>query len=766
MTAMYRLYKEDVANPVLFTPQRRASYSSVVHVYSTAASVLLKKSSIFKEGDWKRGELYRLFSPLSFTMDFVTHPLGLAPSLQDGAKRAKQAAKKGNTDEVNMHGLVLRTFIDMVKPVMMLNRVLTFDLLTVQDFPDIQLLLKSVLKKEMVVKTITVLCQIIGDGAAGGYVSKGSLPWRLFLEAWHEFYGEGCTELLDACADAAMTMGIQSAVHLLLFAIEDLETQIQDGIERQRNSGAEPTAKGFVELFKPILHFTFLWSSTITFGLKRNRQETNSNALDLPPESRPSPMDLCRIISGCLNTTTISNQKPSQKVISLLKAAKTLEKIETTRDTCSKVAKWPGNGLSGDGLSAATMVASLSSLILAIRSFPMKGQDTTLEDILYETNVVTEAFMVLVDQVFQTLEESPEECLNPMLLNRFKVFSKAFSCSLDLARYAFALEVKGNADMIVPCFKALECLFTTRGKLQGSTLCKMAGYQETFLTMLAAIEGYDYILTLFIDCLLPRLKRNNLEIDDQLRVKSAGLKFVQAACKTSMLAMKDLYWDHIRVVDMNLESPKMDINIGRTVCMKITSSHRALLVFSRCRPTDRIEGAEDPEVLQFDNICTALLLQMLKGMDHFIEKMEPYLSGAFLSRIMHFSELVELCQKLLPRVALGPEPGLDRLISFAVIVGEPYGGSQTPDDIVNLIEELKSKKINSAEKNEILTRRAKALSHLQCANLDCTSVMCPWESRKPRVCSACKMARYCSEECQKGDWKAHKRGCRLIAAEG
>ncbi|EIW52396.1 uncharacterized protein TRAVEDRAFT_75375 [Trametes versicolor FP-101664 SS1] len=30
-----------------------------------------------------------------------------------------------------------------------------------------------------------------------------------------------------------------------------------------------------------------------------------------------------------------------------------------------------------------------------------------------------------------------------------------------------------------------------------------------------------------------------------------------------------------------------------------------------------------------------------------------------------------------------------------------------------------------------------------------------------RVCSACKYTRYCSEACQKANWKTHKKGCEI-----
>ena len=33
-----------------------------------------------------------------------------------------------------------------------------------------------------------------------------------------------------------------------------------------------------------------------------------------------------------------------------------------------------------------------------------------------------------------------------------------------------------------------------------------------------------------------------------------------------------------------------------------------------------------------------------------------------------------------------------------------------------------------------------------------------------KKCSVCRLARYCSRECQLGDWKAHKKTCKEAAA--
>jgi len=40
---------------------------------------------------------------------------------------------------------------------------------------------------------------------------------------------------------------------------------------------------------------------------------------------------------------------------------------------------------------------------------------------------------------------------------------------------------------------------------------------------------------------------------------------------------------------------------------------------------------------------------------------------------------------------------------------------------------------------------------------------CGKEAENMKKCSACKMIRYCSPECQKGDWKAHKKSCKKAA---
>lgn len=57
--------------------------------------------------------------------------------------------------------------------------------------------------------------------------------------------------------------------------------------------------------------------------------------------------------------------------------------------------------------------------------------------------------------------------------------------------------------------------------------------------------------------------------------------------------------------------------------------------------------------------------------------------------------------------------------------------------------------------------RLHCLATRRCSNLRCTAVReVPDDVIKSKVCTACKIARYCSVECQKSDWKNHKAACK------
>jgi hypothetical protein len=58
-----------------------------------------------------------------------------------------------------------------------------------------------------------------------------------------------------------------------------------------------------------------------------------------------------------------------------------------------------------------------------------------------------------------------------------------------------------------------------------------------------------------------------------------------------------------------------------------------------------------------------------------------------------------------------------------------------------------------------LSLKPECVDRAGCAAAGCTS-----EEEATSVCSRCKAVRYCSRECQRADWKAHKPACAAAAA--
>ena len=114
-------------------------------------------------------------------------------------------------------------------------------------------------------------------------------------------------------------------------------------------------------------------------------------------------------------------------------------------------------------------------------------------------------------------------------------------------------------------------------------------------------------------------------------------------------------------------------------------------------------------------------------------------------------------------IAIGRELRLERALKWASLKVRSSPGEFTSlETLLGLLSNIKEA---GPDIEVVLRQRAKVLSHLQCAHLDCMTPLCPWENNKPKLCSGCKLVRYCSAKCQKADWKEHKRACKLIAAD-
>ena len=138
----------------------------------------------------------------------------------------------------------------------------------------------------------------------------------------------------------------------------------------------------------------------------------------------------------------------------------------------------------------------------------------------------------------------------------------------------------------------------------------------------------------------------------------------------------------------------------------------------------------------------------------------PVYDGAF----DNLGNQLAIYREMVLAVSLGPEPGLLKAMDSA-----NRGASVGRDRMVRIARSVCTivGKVEKSDPDNInaLVERTKVLGTLPCSHLGCTSVSTTYRPMKGRICSKCKVARYCCRECQTADWKKHKRVCSLIAAE-
>ena len=265
---MYRLFKQSVANPELTSPSQEFLFD-VVQAYITAAGALFSNEELFQDEWWERGELYRLISPIAFTMEYLTHPLG-------GRKVIKHCAEMAQREHgpVDTFGPFIDSIaVNVVKPVMILNRLLTSGRLATRMNPDMRLLEKSVLKQDMVVSTVMLMCEEICNGVMQGYVVVSSLPWRTFTDVWQNFNnGAGFESFVSACGDAAIRIEERGSLVLLLSGIQYLNTVKMS--ELSTTNGQQTTESNVSKSqTQCTLDFLFLWSLILITGLENEREK-------------------------------------------------------------------------------------------------------------------------------------------------------------------------------------------------------------------------------------------------------------------------------------------------------------------------------------------------------------------------------------------------------------------------------------------------------------------------------------------------------------
>ena len=775
-TAMYRLFKQSVANPMLMTDARRGYFFAVLCAYSATAGALLGNEDLLESEWWERGELYRLFSPLAFVLEFMTHPLGGRYLVKFWGERAKRGLEVENSKDyaIRHYGFCMERLIDCVlKPVMIANRLLTSGHLATQENPDITLLEKSVLKQDMVVSTVMGICKEVGNGVTEGYLVIGSQPWQEFIDVSQMFKnGVSFESFVSACGDAAIRIEGQSSLTLIITTSLYLEKLIME--ECSATNGQETTSRATTgtgsniskSQVERILEFLLLWSLILLSGLENARKERN---IYVEAANSDDPNN-----SSTSDTSNLDQETYRQFVLQL-RSNRCRECLENAVRVCLAGRRSVENKPSEEDAIAAASAACLATLLMSARTFILDDEVPPLSPILQETTSVAMNYVSLVRLINDFIQAYPQDYLNRLPMDKLKLLSKVFIACFDgpaRVLVEFDTEIEKDPNLLVTVFETVQHLLAMHAKVQYTD-----GLVPESLKFL--LEPMDYAST-YIDNLwtwvmgMPDPTMSNhieVPVEVNTRILAAGSRAVQTACKVALLGLTSPGFSDVFDIQQETLSAEQLDSLG---LVKLLHWHIAMpqLAWSSC-VSYCIHQTEILQVLEFAQVRSALLLQVLQVMSHVTDEMEAQLkviANSPLSRNSYFISTWSVCRNMLRDVVVWPDPGLERVLSFVKAVAEIDASDELLDTVRELTNFVENREIICTQddfQNFILVKRVKALSHLQCANLECTTIFCSrWEKKKSMVCSGCKCVRYCSEKCQKIDWRAHKRACRLIAAEG
>jgi hypothetical protein len=129
------------------------------------------------------------------------------------------------------------------------------------------------------------------------------------------------------------------------------------------------------------------------------------------------------------------------------------------------------------------------------------------------------------------------------------------------------------------------------------------------------------------------------------------------------------------------------------------------------------------------------------------------------------SRVLEALEVLVPHVP-ALDPGLQRQLldrpSDAQAIGRLL---QSVEAALPAEQQRQPRQPLSPKAQQVALRCAHALAELGCANLRCANLAGDPGARGRR-CGGCHLVRYCSEECSRADWAAHKATCRLLQRQG
>ena len=118
--------------------------------------------------------------------------------------------------------------------------------------------------------------------------------------------------------------------------------------------------------------------------------------------------------------------------------------------------------------------------------------------------------------------------------------------------------------------------------------------------------------------------------------------------------------------------------------------------------------------------------------------------------------------RLLPAVPAGADPGWQEVNAAARAILQAHAPPAADAPEAEAAEATEAAAEAAAAAGSSQQRTTSGRQPLACAACGSTVP----KARTFKVCTGCRAARYCDQQCQKQHWRAHKRECRQAAAQG
>ena len=752
--------KGTTAKKFKFTEDNIKILNSINRTLCNIANLCSQRRDLFLE-PWVPGQVEKLFSPLKFSIDFLSHELS-TKALEEHAYSQRlngfQCPKLGPDARTNQSLAIenyQRKLIDVlscIKKIYLVNQVLLEtngpkSAARPQDFKKaVQKLQSEVFTAEKLAKMLLPCSKFIALSCQGKYPPVGIDSWLTFFSIFRASYGhiaygyfkpDDYIEVPRSSALATLEIINQgNAPQILRRSFEEIPKILE-------TDDGDAVVMAFEWIFSWL---TLLDMTSITC----ERTET------IPAKSQELAAEL--------------NSKEVQKVILATRAVCDDYLKQTTEGTLRRMA----------ALMAITGLDCFQSGLVV----PVPRGMLPVQQLLHQMAIAVGSYTEFAQEVLQVQE-------NPAFEGIFKAETKYLS-PMWLVSIAIGIKVDLMAELIAARKEATRQQLAAASSFMVAALDFVAALAAAHAVLSPLKHKYNDLivnrgnLRMFIYPVLSFPTRNanildtlqkflfkerlhppgSAAFEERIRAASAA---TYATCKDALIHVAMPREEIRKSYALRVHEGCTPATEGAIISHLFGPMQCALGITSKYLLEDNIGNYLMNAPLKHRRIGTALFLQVShvasrqpRFWNQIIadESSDNYYEGTFDS----LARRLTMYREMVFAVATGPEPGLLKALECA-----SRGASVGRDQMAQVAPCLRAVtdiiKNHDPRDKDALVERTKVLGTLPCSHLGCTHVSTAYRPLKGRICSKCKVARYCCTECQAADWKKHRRACPVIAAE-